>query len=193
MKFIRLLVFSIVSIVLFLLSIGFVVAGIMAADHQLTSRIIHVITQVENPLVLVVVGLILFVGSLIFYNRAGQSHERSGIYSFEGQKGMIDISLGALEDCIVKHFASKSIVHSVRARVGTSRDRKKLRVRASVSVWSEQNLKDAGEAVQDEIVRSLKEGLGLDNVETVLVSVDKIVASKSPNSASLNSSSRKLP
>ncbi len=180
MKFIRLLVFSFISIVLFLLSIAFVIGGIMAADHQLTSRIIHVITQVENPPILVIAGLMFFVGSLIVYNRAGQKPERSGIYSFEGRKGTIDISLVALEDCIVKHFADKSIVHSIRARVGTSRDRKKLRVRASVSVWAEQNLKNTGETVQDEIVRALQEGLGLDNVETVLVSVDKIVASKSP-------------
>ena len=35
-----------------------------------------------------------------------------------------------------------------------------------------------GETVQREITECLKEGLGLDNVETVRISVDRIIASK---------------
>jgi len=179
MKFFRLLIFSVFSIVLFLLSILIVLAGLVAADHQLTSRIIHAVTRIDNPPAFMIGGLALFIGSLYFYSRAGRSPDQAGTFTFQGEKGAINISLHALEDYITKHFAQKPLVHNVKVRVATSRDGKKLRVRAFISVWSEQNLKTAGEAVQQEVVRCLKEGLGLDNVDVVLISVDKIIAAKS--------------
>ena len=179
MKFLRQLIFSIISIVLFLLSIFVVLAGLMAADDQLTARIIYVITRIPNPLIFMLGGFILFIGSLYCYSRAGRSPDQTGTFTFQGEKGAINISLHALEDYITKHFAQKPLVHGVKVRVGTTRDAKKLRVRAFISVWSEQNLKTAGEAVQQEVVSCLKEGLGLDNVDAVLISVDKIIAAKS--------------
>jgi hypothetical protein len=186
MRFIKLIIFSILSIIFFLLSILLVLGGMMAADHELTARIIHVITRIEDPITFVIGGFFVLIIGLIFYNRAGKSPERSDTFVFEAEKGRIEVSLNALEDYIIKHFAQKPVVHNVKARVGTSRDGKKLRVRALISVWSEQNLKTAGETVQQEIAGCLREGLGLDNVETVVVSVDKIIAAKTSRPVSSN-------
>jgi hypothetical protein len=179
MRFIKTFVLLILSSVLFLVSIFLVLAGILAADHELTSWIIHMITKIEMPIVFIVCGFLFFLAGLLLYNRIGRSPDQSGTFTFESEKGAIDISLHALEDYISKHFAQKPVVHNIRTRVGTSRDRKRLRVRATISVWSEQSLRNAGETVQQEIAHCLKEGLGLDNVENVIVSVDKIIASKS--------------
>jgi hypothetical protein len=136
------------------------------------------------PLPIAIAGLAVVFGCLMLLNSVGKESDTTGTFTFEGKKGPVEISLRALEDYITKHFSNKPVVHSLRTRVGTSRDRKKIRVRASISVWSEQSLKTAGETVQNEIERCLDEGLGLDNVENVHVSVDKIIASKSPRSAS---------
>jgi hypothetical protein len=180
MKFIRSTIFMMISALLFLFSICLVLAGLMALDQSFTAKVIHAVTRPILPApYYVVAGLVGLLLSVVVYNLAGQSSDSSGIFTFAGEKGPIDISLHALEDYIAKHFARKPVVNSVKTRVSASRDRRKLRVRASISVWSEQNLRGAGEAVQQEITRCLKEGLGLDNVETVLVSVDKIIASKS--------------
>lgn len=180
MKFVRSTIFMMISALLFLFSICLVLAGLMALDQSFTAKVIHAVTRPILPApYYVVAGLVGLLLSVVVYNLAGQSSDSSGIFTFEGEKGPIDISLHALEDYIAKHFARKPVVNSVKTRVSASRDRQKLRVRASISVWSEQNLRGAGEAVQQEITRCLKEGLGLDNVETVLVSVDKIIASKS--------------
>lgn len=176
-------IFSLIAAgVLFVVSIFLVLTGLLVINPQVHALIIHW-TTVFRPIVLIAVGLFCGVLCLVVLSTTGKRKDTAGTYSFEGTKGPIDISLKALEDYIAKHFAGKPVAHSVRTRVGTSRDRKKIRVRASITVWSEQSIKTAGESVQHEIRQCLKDGLGLDNVEDVHVSVDKIVASKSSRPA----------
>lgn len=179
MNFIKTIVLIIFSGALFITSVLVVLIGLLAVDPQITAVVIHTVSKVGNPFIPIGVGLIAGIISLYLLSLVGRDSDSTGTFTFDGDKGPVDISLRALEDYIGKHFAGKPVVHSVRTRVGTSRDRKKIRVRASISVWSEQSLKTAGETVQHEITRCLNEGLGLDNVESVRVSVDKIIASKS--------------
>ncbi len=193
MRFIKSTILVFISGILFLLALFLVLAGLMALDQQFTSLVIHTVTRINMPLAYIVVGLFVFLASLIVYSLAGRAPSSSATFTFEGEKGPIDISLRALEDYIAKYFAEKPVVNSVRTKVGTSRDRQKLRVRASISVWSEQNLKDAGDRVQREIALCLKEGLGLDNVEIIPVSVDRIIASKSPKPVSAKAPADELP
>lgn len=168
---------------LFIIAIFILLTGLLALDPGIHARFIDLIASIP-PSYTIGGGLALGIISLILLNLAGRDPNAGATFRFESKKGPVEISLRALEDYITKHFADKPVVHSVRTRVGVSRDRKKIRVRASVSVWSEQGLKDAGEKVQEEIARCLSEGLGLDNVENVHVSVDKIIASKPSKSGS---------
>lgn len=193
MNFVKSIMLSLFSAILFLLAVGLLLAGLMAVDHQLTSRIIHAINQIRMPVGFIVAGLIAFVASLVTYVLAGGRSETASSYTFEGKDGPINVSLRAIEDFIAKHFEEKPVAQSVRARVNTSKDRKRLRVRASVGVWSEQNVKEAGEAVQREITLCLKESLGIDNVEIIPVSVDKIVASKTRKPAMARPPTNSLP
>ena len=183
MKFIRSALLVCVSGILFLFSVCLVLGGLMALDQQLTARVIHVITKTNMPIAYILGGLFAFVASLIVYNLAGGPPDSAAMYTFDGERGPIRISLRAIEDYIAKYFEEKPLAGSIRARVSTSRDQKALRVRASISVWSEQHLRSAGETVQEELARCLKEGLGLDNIGDVVVSVDKIIVSKSPKPA----------
>lgn len=180
MNFIKSTIMVLISVVLFLLAVCFFLAGLMALDHEVTSVVIHTINQIHMPLAYIAGGALAFLASLVVYSLAGRPPDSSAIFTFEGEKGPINISLRALEDYIAKYFAERPVVNSVRTRVTTTRDRKDLRVSASISVWSEQNLKTAGETVQREIANCLRQGLGLDNVEDIRVSVDKIIASKTP-------------
>jgi uncharacterized alkaline shock family protein YloU len=159
-----------------------ILAGLFVLAPQIHGFVNHWIGR--HPLPIFILGLTAAIISLLLLTFSGKESDTSGTFTFEGKKGQVEISLRALEDYITKHFSSKPVVHSLRTRVGTSRDRKKIRVRASISVWSEQGLKTAGETVQQEIEQCLNEGLGLDNVENVHVSVDKIIASKSSKPAS---------
>ena len=179
MKFLKSILLTIFAGVLFVISVFVVLLGLLAVDPQITAMAIHTVTNVGQPFIPIGIGLAMGVVSLYLLSRVGGDSNSSRTFTYEGTKGPVDISLRALEDYITKHFAEKRVAHSVRARVSAARDRKKIRVRASVSVWSEQSLKDAGELVQQEITRCLDEGLGLDNVESVRVSIDKIIGGKS--------------
>lgn len=170
---------------MFVVSLCLILGGFMASNQQLTARIIHWITKINTPVSFIVVGggLVTFLVSLYLMGKARENPESSSTFTFETEKGPINISLRAIEDYIVKHFSEEPVVNNIRVRVGTSRDRRNLRVHATISVWSEQNLRTAGETVQQEITRCLKEGLGLDNVETVRVSENKIIKTKASKSA----------
>ncbi len=166
---------------LFLVSAILILVGLLVINPQIHAFILKWV-MAFRPDVTIAAGLVLFFIAFFVLSLTRRSPDASGTYTFEGEKGPIEISLKALEDYISKHFAGKPVAHSVRTRVGASRDKKKIRVLASISVWSEQSLKTAGETVQREIAECLKEGLGLDNVESVRISVDRIIASKTSKS-----------
>lgn len=178
MKLIKSFFWTVGAGALFVISIFMVMMGLLVIDPRIHARVTDWVSAVD-PAITTGTGLVLGIVSLVLLSLAGKDPETAGAFTFEGNKGPVDISLKALEDYIASHFAKKPVAHSVRARVGTTRDKKKIRVRASISVWSEQSLKSAGEDVQREIEKCLSEGLGLDNVDNVHVSVDKIIASKS--------------
>lgn len=179
---------------MFLVSLCLILGGAMASNQQLTARIIHLITKINPPIAffLAALGLGAFLLSLYLLGKVREDSESSSTFTFETEKGPINISLRAIEDYIVKHFSEEPVVSNIRVRVGTSRDRRNLRVHATISVWSEQNLRTAGETVQQEITRCLKEGLGLNNVETVQVSENKIIKTKVSKSAPPTSSVDKI-
>jgi uncharacterized alkaline shock family protein YloU len=163
-------------------SVFIVLTGLLLINPAIHALVIDFVTWFPPP-ISIGAGAVLGIISLLALSLLGKDPRSTATFRFEGKKGPVEISLGAIEDYIAKHFADKPIAHSVRTRVGVSRDRKKIRVRASISVWAEQGLKESGEKAQEEITRCLSEGLGLDNVESVSVSVDKIVASKPSKSA----------
>ncbi len=179
MNFLKSILLIIVSGALFVIAVFVVFVGLLAIDPQFTARVIHTVSAVGYPFVPIGIGLAVGGVALYLLSRVGRDSDSSGTFTFDGAKGPVDVSLRAIEDYVAKHFSEKPVVHAVRAKVGVSRDRKKIRVRATISVWSEQSIKGAGETVQREIIHCLKEGLGLDDVEFVRVSVDKIIAGKS--------------
>ncbi len=177
MKLVKAFFGSIGAGALFIVSSYVVLTGLLLINPAIHTLVIEWVGFIP-PSYTVAGGLALGIASLWALSRVGKDPHAGATFRFEGKKGPVEISLGALEDYIAKHFSDRQIAHSIRTRVGVSRNRKKIRVRASISVWSEQGLKDAGETVQEEISRCLSEGLGLDNVESVSVSVDKIVTNK---------------
>jgi uncharacterized alkaline shock family protein YloU len=180
MRFIMSLLLIILAGLLFLISFCLMLVGLMAFNQQFTAIVIHTVTKTNVPMAYFGGGVLIFVASWILYNIAGQSPDSSAALTFQSDKGPINISLRAIEDYISKRLSDKNpLINSIRPRVTTSGDRKMLRVRASVAVWSGRELKNVAESVQHEITQCLKEGLGLDNVETVMVSVDKIIPIKS--------------
>ncbi|GAB4344518.1 MAG: hypothetical protein Kow0099_23970 [Candidatus Abyssubacteria bacterium] len=178
MRFIKTTILVLLSTAFFFLAIVSLLAGLMSLNLQFTSMIIHWINRVNMPLAFIAGGLLFFLLSVVFFSLSGRPPDTAATFTFESDKGPINISLRAIEDYISKYFAERPVVNSVRTRVATTRDQKSLRVRASISVWSEQNLKTAGESVQKEIANCLHTGLGLDNIAEILISVDKIIASK---------------
>ncbi len=161
-----------------------VISGIMSLNDQFTAVIIHSITQIQSPPLFIGAGLFLFLVSLLLYAIAGRGSTMPTSFTFQGERGPISISLRAIEDYITKNLEEQQLANGLKTKVGISKDRKKLVVRASVSAWSEQNLKQLGDVFQREIEARLKEGLGLDNVDRVIVSVDKIGKNRFSRAAS---------
>ncbi|MBI5118071.1 alkaline shock response membrane anchor protein AmaP [Candidatus Poribacteria bacterium] len=180
MRFVKSLLLILFAGLLFLVSFCLMLVGLMALNQQFTAIVIHTVTKTNIPMAYFGGGVLIFIASWIVYNIAGQSPDSFATLTFQSDKGPINISLRAIEDYIAKRLSDKSLlISSIRPRVTTSRERRKLRVRASVAAWSSRELKNVAESVQQEIIQCLKDGLGLDNVETVIVSVDKIIPTKS--------------
>ena len=184
MKFVKSSFYFLLSVILFFIAVLVLLAGFMALDEQFTALVIHTITRIDVPGLFIAGGVILFLLSLIVYSLAGRGGSPPASFTFEAEKGPITISLRAIEDYVTKHVNEQHIASSIKTRVLISRDREHLVVRAGISAWSEQNLRQVGDNVQQEISSCLRDGLGLDNLERVVVSVDKIIASKSSRSAS---------
>lgn len=183
MAFIKSSILVLVSFILFLVAVCLILAGLMTLNQSFTAWLIHEIQDIRNPAPFILGGAIVFGVSIILYNLATRKPDAYAVFTFESEKGPIHISLRAIEDYINKQFEGKYLVNSIRSKVSTSKDRKRLRVHANVGVRSEQNLKSAGDTLQKEITLRLLEGLGLDNVDKVSVSVDKIIVSKAPRPA----------
>jgi uncharacterized alkaline shock family protein YloU len=187
MRFIKSAIYIFLSIVIFLVAIFLIMGGFMALDEQFMAVVIYGITHIHLPGLFILGGVGLFFLSLIFYGLAGRGSRVPTTYSFNGANGPITISLRAIEDFITKSLEDRRLANNVRTRVGVSKDRKKLVIRAGISASSEQSLKDVGERIQRDICLRLKEGLGLENVERVVVSVDKIVTSRAARTAASQS------
>lgn len=179
MKFIKSTVYILLSVIIFLIAIFLILGGFMAIDEQFTAMVIHLITQIKLPGLFIFAGVVFFLLSLVLYAVAGRGSAGPASFNFEGESGPITISLRAIEDYITKYLEEQRIVGNVKTKVGVSKDGKSLVIRAGISAWSEQNLKDVGEKIQREISSRLKEGLGLNDLDHVVVSVDKIITSRS--------------
>ena len=162
------------SLLLFVTALCLVAAGVMALNDQFTAFIIHSITRIDSPPLYIGGGLILFLLGLVFYALAGRGSVTPIAFSFQGEKGPVIISLRAIEDYVTKHLEEQHIANTVKTRVAVTKDRKNLIVRVNINAWAEQNLKLLGDSIQREADSRLREGLGLNNVERVVVSVDKI-------------------
>lgn len=183
MKLLRFLFFFVFSIILFFAAVILFLGGIMALNEQFAAVVIHEITQVDNPPLIMMAGGTLFLLSLVVYSLSRRGNNQPQTYTFAGQKGPITISLRAIEDYVTKYLDEQHIAGNVKTKVSTTKNRQKLVVRASISVRSEQSMKNVGDMVQEEVAVRLREGLGLDNLDRVVVSVDKIISSKSSRSA----------
>jgi S-adenosylmethionine synthetase len=183
MNFLKSAFYLLFSLILFLISIFMVLIGFMVLDEQFTAVIIHTITGINAPGLFIGGGIIIFLLSLIVYGLSGRGNNQPTSFTLEGERGPITISLRAIEDYINRYLDEQHIANSVKTKIATSKNRQNIIIRASVSAWSEQNLKYTGDTVQREIAARLKEGLGLENTERIVVSVDKIITSKSSRSA----------
>jgi len=174
MNFVRTTFYFFLSLLLFITALVLMIAGVMALNDQFTAVVIHSITQIQSPPLYIGGGLILFLLSLVFYALAGRGSVAPATFSFQGEKGPITISLRAIEEYVTKQLEEQQIANTVKTRVGVTKDRKNLIVRVNISAWAEQNLKHLGDVMQREVDSRLREGLGLDNVERVVIAVDKI-------------------
>ncbi|RJP24064.1 MAG: alkaline shock response membrane anchor protein AmaP [Candidatus Abyssobacteria bacterium SURF_5] len=182
MSFIKSCISLLFCIVFFLGAVLLLLAGLMALNEQFTAMLIHSITRIDMPWLFIAGGGVLFLLSLFLYWLAGRGSVPPATLTLEGEKGPISISLRAIEDYLNKHLQEQRLAGNVKTRVTTLKNKNQLVIRAGISAWSEQNLKSVGDSVQREIAARLSEGLGLDNLERVVVSVDKIIRSKTSRS-----------
>ena len=99
-------------------------------------------------------------------------------FHFNTDLGGVGISLGALEQFIARQARSLPMVESVRPKVTTSADGKRLRLSLETNVIATGSIKNVTEAVQEAVVNAIRDGLGLTEIETVDVEVRKIASPK---------------
>ncbi len=178
MTVIRSIILVVVSCILFIVSVCLILAGLLTLNKGFTDWVFRGIQNINNPAPLILGGAVVCGVSIILFALATHKPNSYAVFTFMSEKGPVHISFRAIEDYINKQFEGKPLVSSIRSKVSTSKDRKRLRVHVNIGVRSEQNLKSAGDTIQREITYRLLDGLGLDNVDKVTVSVDKIIVSK---------------
>ena len=99
-------------------------------------------------------------------------------FFFDTDLGGVGITLSALEQFISKQAKALPMVESVKPRVTTSADGKRLRLTLETHIIATGSVKHVTTAVQEAVVTAIRDGLGLTEVETVDVDVIKISTPK---------------
>lgn len=134
----------------------------------------HIAFRVEF---LMAAGAFLLIGFSCL-GLARSASRRGKTFSFHTPMGKVGISLLAIEDYLSKLALEVPSIESLKPRVSASKDGKKLRIDASVTVASDFNLKKSSEMVQRDIATAIRDTLGIEEVDSITISIDKILPTK---------------
>lgn len=167
---------AILAIVFFLAGAVLLLAALLNRNDPAFARMVNFIRESGGTpwVVAAGVGCILFGVVLHFFSSLTPSEQ----FHFSTDLGGVGISLGALEQFIARQARALPMVESVKPKVTTSADGKRLRLALDTNVIATGSIKNVTEAVQDAVVSAIRDGLGLTEIETVDVDVRKISAPK---------------
>ena len=99
-------------------------------------------------------------------------------FYYHSPMGKVGISLCAIEEFLSSLALEVGSIDSLKPRVFPTKDGKKLRVEATVTASSGFNLRKSSEMVQRDIATAIKDTLGIEEVDSITISIDKIVHKK---------------
>lgn len=159
-----------------LIQVGFVLIGaffLSRHDPMFAVVVDFIQGRGSHPVTLSAGVAVILVALAVFVWSSGTGRE-SAHFNFNTDLGGVGISLPALEQFITRQAKALPMVESVKPRVTTSADGKRLRLSLETSVIATGSIKNITETVQEAVVSAIREGLGLTEVETVDVDVTKI-------------------
>jgi len=100
--------------------------------------------------------------------------QREKTIAFTNPEGQVTISLSAIEDLIRKVAKQVSDVKDLRCDVKANK-KGAIQITAKVSLWSDSNIPEATERVQNLVKTKVQDMLGLEEAVTCTVHITKIV------------------
>lgn len=128
------------------------------------------------------IGLLLIIYSLVAVQIALGALQREKTIAFDNPSGRVTISLSAIEDFIRRTSTHISEVKELRANVKASK--KGIHITNRVIVYSDANIPDATERIQNILKNRIQEMLGIEETIHIKVHIAKIVARESKENKS---------
>lgn len=162
------IVFLTISCALIALSLN-----IISLD-EVTRAMEYFYTAMNVRLAIGAIGLLLIVYSLVAVQVSLGNLQREKTIAFENPNGRVTISLSAIEDLIKRVSAHIAEVKDLRADV--TANKKGINIANRVVVYSDANIPEATEKIQNIIKNKIQELLGVEEPINIKVHIAKIVA-----------------
>ncbi len=170
------LILAVVAIVLFLGGAVLLLAALLNRNDPAFAQMVNFIQlRGGSPWVMGAGVSCILLGVVVHFLSSLSPSEH---FHFNTDLGGVGISLVALEQFIARQARALPMVESVRPKVTTSADGKRLRLSLETNVIATGSIKNVTEAVQEAVVNAIRDGLGLTDIETVDVDVRKIASPK---------------
>ena len=161
-----------------ILSIGLLIYGVL-----LLANVLAIHTSLGDILINDKLGQFLVGISAVFlvllYWLTGIPVKEERFLTFENEGGAISISVKAINDFLAKLADEFAGIIRLRADVVASRDGR-IEVRLDVSVKAGTKVQQLSQVLQQRVRESMRENLGIAEINTVKVNVSSIVAAEKP-------------
>jgi len=178
MQILRKLLMYISAIVLLIFAIEGVLAGFNETSNQWIKTFVNdSLTLIYNDLTLRIVTLTLSILLLLlciaFIVSAIKFRRRERTVILKSPYGEVKVSLGAIEDFIKMLKGKIKGVKEIRPKVYVRKAGLKIYVK--VSLWSDSNVHEMTQDIQDAIKRHIQNTLGIEKVGDIRVFIEKIL------------------
>jgi uncharacterized alkaline shock family protein YloU len=150
--------------------------------EEITNAIEYTYALPNIRVVMGAIGSLLIIYSLMAVQIALGNLQREKTIAFENPSGRVTISLSAIEEFIRRTATHISEIKELRADVTASK--KGINVTNKIVVYSDANIPDTTERVQNILKNKIQEMLGIEEPINIKVHITKIITKESKETKS---------
>ncbi len=133
----------------------------------------------KTPVAGVVVGLVLILIGLVYLGTLGEHRPRVRYISFESEEGDVSISMNAVRDFIRKIADEFAMIASLDPVIRSEKDT--ISIDLNVKIQTGSRIPELSQLLQSRVRESIRDGLGIAEVQEIKVRVQEIVGAPPPS------------